>query len=98
MRNRFLKLVRLTLLIGALGLYQNSFGQTNLDPQLTAYQIAPKVFHELGAEVVAIGCAPDGFNINHEVGATHPQALRHEMNLRPRAPPSGGAGRPGAAP
>ncbi len=40
-----------------------------------AYQIAPKVFHELGAEVVAIGCAPDGLNINHEVGATHPQAL-----------------------
>ena len=40
-----------------------------------AYQIAPKVFHELGADVVAIGCAPDGLNINHEVGATHPQAL-----------------------
>ncbi len=40
-----------------------------------AYQIAPKVFHELGAEVVAIGCAPDGLNINQNVGATHPQAL-----------------------
>ena len=40
-----------------------------------AYQIAPKVFHELGAEVVAIGCAPDGLNINHNVGATHPEAL-----------------------
>ena len=40
-----------------------------------AYNIAPKVFHELGAEVVAIGCAPDGLNINHEVGATHPAAL-----------------------
>jgi len=40
-----------------------------------AYQIAPMVFHELGAEVIAIGCAPDGLNINHEVGATHPQAL-----------------------
>ena len=40
-----------------------------------AYQIAPKVFSELGAEVIAIGCAPDGLNINHEVGATHPQAL-----------------------
>jgi phosphoglucosamine mutase len=40
-----------------------------------AYHIAPKVFHELGAEVVAIGCAPDGLNINLEVGATHPQAL-----------------------
>ena len=40
-----------------------------------AYHIAPKVFHELGAEVIAIGCAPDGLNINHEVGATHPDAL-----------------------
>jgi len=40
-----------------------------------AYHIAPKVFHELGAEVIAIGCAPDGLNINHKVGATHPQAL-----------------------
>jgi phosphoglucosamine mutase len=40
-----------------------------------AYQVAPKVFHELGAEVLAIGCAPDGLNINHEVGATHPDAL-----------------------
>jgi phosphoglucosamine mutase len=40
-----------------------------------AYHIAPEVFHELGAEVIAIGCAPDGMNINHEVGATHPEAL-----------------------
>ena len=40
-----------------------------------AYQIAPKVFHELCADVVAIGCAPDGLNINHMVGATHPEAL-----------------------
>lgn len=40
-----------------------------------AYHIAPKVFHELGAEVIEIGCQPDGFNINHEVGATHPKAL-----------------------
>jgi len=40
-----------------------------------AYQIAPKVFHELGAEVIAIGCSPDGLNINKGVGATHPQAL-----------------------
>ena len=40
-----------------------------------AYQIAPKVFHELGAEVHAIGCRPDGLNINDGVGATHPEAL-----------------------
>ena len=40
-----------------------------------AYHIAPDVFHELGAEVIRIGCAPDGLNINQGVGATHPQAL-----------------------
>lgn len=40
-----------------------------------AYHIAPKVFHELGAEVIAIGCQPDGLNINQGVGATHPDAL-----------------------
>ncbi len=40
-----------------------------------AYSIAPDVFHELGAEVVKIGCSPDGLNINRGVGATHPQAL-----------------------
>ena len=40
-----------------------------------AYHIAPKVFHELGAEVIAIGCSPDGLNINRGVGATHPEAL-----------------------
>ena len=40
-----------------------------------AYHVAPEVFHELGAEVVRIGCAPNGRNINDGVGATAPQAL-----------------------
>jgi phosphoglucosamine mutase len=40
-----------------------------------AYQIAPKVFAELGASVIAMGCEPDGLNINRDVGATHPEAL-----------------------
>jgi phosphoglucosamine mutase len=40
-----------------------------------AYHIAPHVFHELGAEVIAIGASPDGFNINAGFGATAPQAL-----------------------
>lgn len=40
-----------------------------------AYNIAPHVFHELGAEVVSIGASPDGFNINAGVGATAPKAL-----------------------
>lgn len=41
-----------------------------------AYEIAPAVFLELGAEVVTIGNQPDGLNINKEVGATKPQALQ----------------------
>ncbi len=40
------------------------------------YHIAPHVFHELGADVVTIGAAPDGFNINKNVGATHPGSLQ----------------------
>ncbi|HVL77297.1 MAG TPA: phosphoglucosamine mutase [Noviherbaspirillum sp.] len=40
-----------------------------------AYHIAPDVFHELGAEVVAIGNRPNGFNINDGVGATAPATL-----------------------
>jgi phosphoglucosamine mutase len=40
-----------------------------------AYAVAPSVFHELGAEVVSIGCSPDGVNINDGFGATHPEAL-----------------------
>ncbi len=40
-----------------------------------AYHIAPHVFHELGAEVVAIGAEPNGLNINKDVGATSPNAL-----------------------
>ncbi|ALE55458.1 phosphoglucosamine mutase [Paraburkholderia sp. SIMBA_055] len=40
-----------------------------------AYDVAPHVFHELGAEVIPIGVAPNGFNINDGVGATAPDAL-----------------------
>lgn len=40
------------------------------------YQVAPKVFSELGAQVTTIGDRPDGFNINRAVGSTHPQALQ----------------------
>ena len=46
-----------------------------------AYHIAPMVFHELGAEVIAIGCAPDGVNINYRVGATHPEAVMAAVKL-----------------
>ena len=38
-----------------------------------AYQLAPKLFEELGADVVAVGVEPDGTNINDECGATCPE-------------------------
>jgi len=47
-----------------------------------AYHIAPKVFHELGAEVHAIGAEPNGLNINDQVGATSPQALQQAVLAR----------------
>lgn len=40
------------------------------------YHVAPSVFEELGAEIIPIGVAPDGFNINRECGSTHPQATQ----------------------
>lgn len=39
------------------------------------YQVAPSVFSELGAEVIAIGNIPDGININDGYGSTHPDNL-----------------------
>lgn len=47
-----------------------------------AYHIAPHVFRELGAEVFAIGCQPDGLNINENVGAMHPEQLIREVQAR----------------
>jgi phosphoglucosamine mutase len=44
-----------------------------------AYQIAPSVFHELGAEVVRVGVEPNGLNINDGVGATVPASLRRAV-------------------
>jgi phosphoglucosamine mutase len=46
------------------------------------YHIAPKVFAELGAEVATIGASPDGLNINKDLGATSPAALRQEVLKR----------------
>ena len=44
-----------------------------------AYHIAPKVFHELGADVHAIGAEPNGLNINDKVGATSPHTLQQAV-------------------
>ncbi|MRN57047.1 phosphoglucosamine mutase [Paenibacillus monticola] len=44
-----------------------------------AYELAPRLFKELGAEVIAIGSEPDGLNINDGFGSTHPATLRAEV-------------------
>jgi phosphoglucosamine mutase len=44
-----------------------------------AYKVAPMALWELGADVVAIGVDPDGFNVNANVGSTHPQALQERV-------------------
>jgi phosphoglucosamine mutase len=46
-----------------------------------AYNVAPHVFHELGADVVPIGVSPDGFNINDLFGASSPQQLETAVRL-----------------
>lgn len=45
-----------------------------------AYRVAPDALWELGAEVVKIGCAPDGFNINRDCGSTDIAALRKRVH------------------
>ncbi|TCM90946.1 phosphoglucosamine mutase [Paenibacillus sp. BK033] len=45
----------------------------------SAYELAPKVFRELGAEIITVGAEPDGRNINAGVGSTHPEYLREQV-------------------
>ena len=47
-----------------------------------SYHVAPHVFRELGAELVTIGDAPDGLNINLDCGSTHPAALQNLLRER----------------
>jgi phosphoglucosamine mutase len=44
-----------------------------------AYRVAPTVFAELGAEVIQLGCRPNGVNINRNCGALHPEHVAHEV-------------------
>jgi phosphoglucosamine mutase len=48
------------------------------------YRVAPKIFSELGAVVITIGNEPDGFNINLDVGSTHPKTIK-EATLKHKA-------------
>ncbi len=76
-------------------LYQNfcqqSFNQLNLDTfklvvdcaHGAMYHIAPQVFQNFGATLKTIGVQPDGLNINHHVGSTHPQALVDQVKANP---------------
>jgi phosphoglucosamine mutase len=40
------------------------------------YKVGPRTLNELGANVITIGCSPNGRNINHECGSTHPELLQ----------------------
>jgi phosphoglucosamine mutase len=44
-----------------------------------AYELAPEVFRELGAEVITIAVEPNGLNINEMCGSTHPELLKEEV-------------------
>ena len=44
-----------------------------------AYKTAPKVYEALGAEVITIGCDPNGININDNIGSTHPELLQQTV-------------------
>ncbi len=44
-----------------------------------SYDIAPSVFTELGADVIAVNIHPDGLNINEQCGSTHPDSLQHHV-------------------
>jgi len=51
-----------------------------------AYQVAPRALWELGAEVISVGCNPDGTNINHRCGSTNPKLMsdmvkKHKADL-----------------
>tara|TARA_B100001113_G_scaffold313116_1_gene277955 strand:- start:598 stop:1914 length:1317 start_codon:yes stop_codon:yes gene_type:complete len=43
------------------------------------YKVSPSILRELGAEVISIGTKPDGYNINHECGSTHPERVQDEV-------------------
>lgn len=45
----------------------------------SAYQLAPTVFEELGADIITVGAEPDGLNINDGVGSTHPEYVREQV-------------------
>ena len=44
-----------------------------------SYQVAPKVYERLGAEVITIGTGPNGLNINENIGSTHPELLQETV-------------------
>ncbi|MGI4880490.1 MAG: phosphoglucosamine mutase, partial [Janthinobacterium lividum] len=44
-----------------------------------AYKVAPMALWELGADVIAIGVDPDGFNVNAAIGSTHPEAMQERV-------------------
>jgi phosphoglucosamine mutase len=47
-----------------------------------AYKVAPRIFEELGADVIALGVRPNGRNINRDCGALHPEHVQKEVVRR----------------
>jgi phosphoglucosamine mutase len=47
-----------------------------------AYKVAPAVLAELGADVIRIGCKPNGTNINRHCGALHPECVAQEVRKK----------------
>ncbi|MDY5423101.1 phosphoglucosamine mutase [Hornefia butyriciproducens] len=44
-----------------------------------SYKVAPRVYRDLGARVISIGCSPNGVNINDHIGSTHPEKLQQKV-------------------
>ena len=44
-----------------------------------SYKVAPRVYRDLGARVIPIGCSPNGVNINDHIGSTHPEKLQQKV-------------------
>jgi phosphoglucosamine mutase len=44
-----------------------------------AYEVAPRILHELGVQVISLHDQPNGLNINHDCGSTHPESLQEAV-------------------
>lgn len=45
----------------------------------SGYKVGPRIFNDLGAQILSIGCSPNGKNINENCGTTHPALLQQTV-------------------